>query len=65
MAALAISFRDRRMMVRLLSLALALTSLVGVFAGTAFSQPQKLTHHDALTALKQVAYAGQIGRAHV
>jgi sigma-E factor negative regulatory protein RseB len=59
MVALANSFRDRRMMVRLLSFVLVLTFLVGVFAGTAFSQPQKLTHHDALTALKQVAYAGR------
>ncbi|MDG1144808.1 MAG: sigma-E factor regulatory protein RseB domain-containing protein, partial [Burkholderiales bacterium] len=59
MVALASSFRDRRMMVRLVSFALALTLLIGVFAGTAFSQPQKLTRHDALTALNQVAYAGR------
>jgi len=39
--------------------ALALSLLAGSFSGTALSQPQKLSQHDAITALKQVAYAGR------
>jgi sigma-E factor negative regulatory protein RseB len=36
-----------------------LSLLAGIFSGTALSQPQKLSKHDAITALKQVAYAGR------
>jgi sigma-E factor negative regulatory protein RseB len=36
-----------------------LSLLAGIFSGTALSQPQKLSQHDAITALKQVAYAGR------
>jgi len=39
--------------------ALVFSLLAGVFSGTALSQPQKLSQHDAITALKQVAYAGR------
>ena len=39
--------------------ALVLSLLTGSFSGTALSQPQKLSQHDAITALKQVAYAGR------
>jgi sigma-E factor negative regulatory protein RseB len=39
--------------------ALVLSLLAGSFSGTALSQPQKLSQHDAITALKQVAYAGR------
>ena len=39
--------------------ALVLSLLAGIFSGTALSQPQKLSQHDAITALKQVAYAGR------
>ena len=39
--------------------ALVLILLAGIFSGTALSQPQKLSQHDAITALKQVAYAGR------
>lgn len=39
--------------------ALVLSLLAGSFSGTSLSQPQKLSQHDAITALKQVAYAGR------
>jgi sigma-E factor negative regulatory protein RseB len=39
--------------------ALVFSLLAGIFSGTALSQPQKLSQHDAITALKQVAYAGR------
>ena len=42
-----------------LRVALVFSLLAGIFSGTALSQPQKLSQHDAITALKQVAYAGR------
>ena len=44
---------------RQLPVAFIFSLLAGILSGTAFSQPQRLSQHDALTALKQVAYAGR------
>ena len=47
------------MTVRSTSLTAGLMLLASVFCGSALSQPQKLSQHDAVTALNQVAYAGR------
>lgn len=53
------SHHKRSRLLGQLWVALVLSLLAGIFSGNALSQPQKLSQHDAITALKQVAYAGR------